>query len=172
MPGPSSLDKKKTAVIAMDYQIDMLGAFPVEFQTKLVSSVNKVLDKARQSGLPVIFILRGAGAPAPEIDPRIVRRPQEVILTKRKRAPFASTDIVERLKKLGVDIIVLMGIHTSGDILSTVRCGTEIDLKFYVISDCCADRDQDVAQYLLEKVFYHTTTVIDSSTFFELLAKG
>jgi len=172
MPGPSTLIKKKTAVIAMDYQIDMLGAFPADFQTQLIARVNNVLNKARQAGLPVIFIRRGEGTPAQEIDPRVIRQPQEIVLTKRKRAPFASTDIIERLKKLGVDTLVLMGIHTSGDILSTVRCGTEIDLKFYVISDCCADRDQDVAEYLLEKVFYHTATILDSKAFFELLNKS
>jgi len=37
MPGPSTLIKKKTAVIAMDYQIDMLGAFPADFQTQLTA---------------------------------------------------------------------------------------------------------------------------------------
>jgi len=65
----------------MDYQVDMLGAFPVEFQTKLSPASQSIRQSAsiRTAGH---FILRGAGAPAPEIDPRIVRRPQEVILTK------------------------------------------------------------------------------------------
>jgi len=65
MPGPSSLDKKKTAVIAMDYQIDMLGAFPVEFQTKLVSRVNQVLDQSASIRTARHFYTqggRGAGA--------------------------------------------------------------------------------------------------------------
>jgi nicotinamidase-related amidase len=172
MPGPSTLEKKKTVVVAMDYQLDTLGAFPPEFQSGLIARANKVLTTARKAGLPIIFVLKGAGTTAPEIDPRLSRQAQEAVLIKKKHAPFASTDIDARLKKLGIDTIVLMGIHTGGDILSTVRCGTEIDYKFFVISDCCADRDQDVAQYLFEKVFYHTSTVMDSKAFFELLAKS
>ena len=172
MPGPSTLDKKKTAIVIMDYQVGILNSFPKEFQTELLSRANKVLNITRQNGMPVFFVQRGEGTSEVEIDSRLIRLPGEAVLTKKKRSPFPSTNLDERLKKLGLNTIVLMGIHTSGSVLSTVRCGTEIDYEFFVISDCCADRDEDVQKFLFERVFYHNATVIDSKAFFELLKKS
>ncbi len=172
MPGPTTLDKKKTAVLVMDFQIDILKGFPSEFQSALIMRTNKLMDTARQYGLPIIFTQRKEGTQEAELDARLIRKPGEVVLTKRKRAPFASTDIDERLKKLGVTTIIVMGIHTSSTVLSTVRCGSEIDYKFFIVSDCCADRDEDVQAFLFEKVFYHTSTVLYSKALFELLAKS
>jgi len=172
MPGPSELDKKKTAVVILDYQINLLSSFPKETQTELLARVNKLLDIARDNKLPVFFTQRGAGKPEQEIDPRVVRKPGEVTLVKSKRAPFASTDIDERLKKLGIDTLVVTGLYTSSTVLSTMRCGTEIGYQFFVISDCCADLDMEVQEFLLKRVFYHTSTILDSKAFFELLAKS
>jgi len=172
MPGPSKLDKKKTAVVILDYQINLLGSFPAELQTELLAGANKILAIARKNHLPVFFTQRGAGKPEQEIDPGLVRLPGEVTLVKEKRAPFASTNIDERLKKLGIDTLVVMGIHTSSTVLSTVRCGTEIGYQFFVISDCCNDLDMDVQEFLFKRVFHHTSTILDSKEFFELLAKS
>ncbi len=172
MPGPSTLDKKKTAVVIMGYQVNLLNSFPKEFQTGLLSRANDVLNAARRNGLPVFFVQRREGTPELEIDSRLVRLPGEVTLTMKKRSPFASTNLDERLKKLGINTIVLMGIYTSSSVLTTVRWGTEIDYEYFVISDCCADIDAEVERFLFERVFYHTSTIIDSKAFFELLAKS
>ena len=172
MPGPTKLDKKKTAVVILDYQINLLGSFPKETQTELIERTNKLTDIARKNNLPVYFTQRGAGKPELEIDPRVVRKPGEVTLVKEKRAPFASTDIDARLKKQGIDTLVITGLYTSSTVLSTMRCGTEIGYQFFVISDCCADLDMEMQEFLLKKVFYHTSTILDSKAFFELLAKS
>ena len=172
MPGPTKLDKKKTAVVILDYQINLLGSFPKETQTELIGKTNKLTDIARKNNLPVFFTQRGAGKPELEIDPRVVRKSGEVMLVKEKRAPFASTDIDERLKRLGLNTLVVTGLYTSSTVLSTVRCGTEAGYQFFVISDCCADLDMDVQEFLLKRVFYHTSTILDSKAFFELLEKS
>jgi len=172
MPGPSKLDKKKTAVVILDYQINLLGSFPKELQTELLTKVNKVLDTARRNNLPVLFTQRGEGKPELEIDPRLVRRPGEVTLVKEKRSPFASTNIDERLKKIGINTLVVMGLYTSSTVLSTMRCGTEIGYQFFVISDCCADLEMDVQEFLFKRLFHHTSTILNSKAFFELLEKS
>ena len=172
MPGPSILDKKKTAVVIIGYQLNVLNLFPKEFQTGLLSRSNSVLNAARKNGMPVFFVQRREGTPELEIDPRLVRLPGEVTLTMKKRSPFASTNLDMRLKKLGISTIVLMGIHTSASVLTTVRWGTEIDYKFFIISDCCTDIDAEVEKFLFDKILYHTATIIDSKTFFELLLKS
>jgi nicotinamidase-related amidase len=122
--------------------------------------------------MPVFFTHKGNGEPEFEIDPRIVIKPGEVVLTKKRATPFASTDIDARLKKLGKDTIVLMGIHTSSCVLSTVRWAVEWDYNIWVLKDCCTDREDALQQILYDKVFHHNSTVVDSKDFFELVAKS
>ena len=60
-----------------------------------------------------------------------------MVLTKQRVGPFTTTNLNEVLKKLGVDTLVLMGIATSGCVLTTVRCAADMDYKLIVVSDCC-----------------------------------
>ena len=46
-----------------------------------------------------------------------------------------------------------MGISTSGCTLSTGRWAADIDYQLIMLSDCCVDRDDEVQQVLMEKVF-------------------
>jgi nicotinamidase-related amidase len=172
MPGPKTIDKKKAAFIVMDFQVKIVSSFPPEFQKKLLTNVNNATDFARKEGMPVFFTHKGNGEPEFDIDPRIVIKPGEVVLTKKRATPFASTDIDNRLKKMDKDTIVLMGIHTSSCVLSTVRWAVELDYKIWVLKDCCTDREDALQQILYDKVFHHNSTVVDSEDFFALVAKS
>jgi nicotinamidase-related amidase len=172
MPGPKTIDKKKAAFIVMDFQVKILNSFPPEFHRKLIANVNKATEFARKEGMPVFFVHKGNGEPEFDIDPRIVIKPGEVVLTKKMATPFASTDIDARLKKLDKDTIVVMGIHTSSCVLSTVRWAVELGYNIWVLKDCCTDCEYDLQQILYDKVFHHNSTVLDSRDFFELVAKS
>ena len=62
-----------------------------------------------------------------------------------------------------------MGIATSGCVLSTVRWAADIDYGLIVLSDCCADRDDDVHRVLMEKVFPRQANVVGSQEFLRAL---
>ena len=51
--------KKKTAVVILDYQINLLSSFAKETQTELLAWGNKLLYIARANKLPVFFTQRG-----------------------------------------------------------------------------------------------------------------
>jgi nicotinamidase-related amidase len=85
--------------------------------------------------------------------------------------PFSTTDLNERLKKQGIDTLVLMGVASSGCVLSAVRWAVDIDYKLIVLSDCCADRDDEVQRVLMEKIFPSQATVTTSREFVEAAAK-
>jgi nicotinamidase-related amidase len=59
-----------------------------------------------------------------------------------------------------VQHLVLTGISTSGVVLSTVREAADKDLRLTVLSDCCADNDDEVHQVLMNKVFPRQAEVI------------
>ena len=168
-----SLDPKKTAVLIMDYQNRQLNYFSEDFQNELTSRVNKVLAKARHDGIPVIYVevRRGERTPETEIHPAVTPKSGEIVLTKSRVGPFSTTKLDEVLKKQGIETLVLMGIATSGCVLSTVRWAADIDYQLIVLSDCCADRDDEVQRVLMGKVLSRPgqATVIASQEFIQAL---
>jgi nicotinamidase-related amidase len=162
-----SIDKGKTAILIMDYQNRQLGYFSESFQSELLAKANRVLDKARLEGIPVIYIevVRGERTPEREIHPDIMPQPGEPVLTKSRTGPFSTTNLDEVLKKQEIDTLALMGISTSGCVLSTVRWAADINYQLMVISDCCADRDDEVHRVLMEKVFPRQASVVTAQEF-------
>ena len=165
------INRSKTAVIIMDYQIRILDFLPKERVPELLKRANIVLAKVRQKGVPVIYVevLRGERTPEMEIHPDIKPEAGETVLTKRRVGPFSTTNLDEILRKQGIDTLVLLGVSTSGCVLSTVRWAYDIDYQLIVLSDCCADRDDEVQRVLMEKIFTQMTKVITSQEFIEAL---
>jgi nicotinamidase-related amidase len=163
--------KGKTLVLVMDYQRRQLGSFSPEFQNEIISRANTVLQKARVKGIPIIHVevQRGERTPETEIHPRMTPEPGEILLTKRRVGPFSTTNLDEILKSQGIDTLILLGIRTSGCVLTTVRWADDIDYKLVVLSDCCADAEQDVHQILMEKVFPRQAAVITTQECLQLM---
>ena len=171
MAEQSPLDRSRTAVLIMDYQNRQLDYFPADFQSELLARANVVLARARGSGIPVIYVevRRGDRTPETEIHPAIAPQPGEPVLTKRRVGPFSTTNLGKLLKEQGIETLVLMGISTSGCVLSTVRWAADIDYRLMVLSDCCADRDDEVQRVLMEKVLPRQASVVTSQEFLQAL---
>ena len=168
------INRNKTAVIILDYQVSRLGVFPKEIENGLISKANQISTAARQNSIPVIFIRlqKGERTTDTELHPQLVHQTGELVLTKKKSSPFSTTDLDDRMKKRGIDTLVILGVYTGGAVLSTVRWAAEMDYKMFVLSDCCAERDEEVQRVLIEKILIHKTTVITANGFLELLAKS
>jgi len=157
----------------MDWQKRQLSFFPEVFQNEIMARANKVLAKARLEGIPVINVevRRGERTPETEIHPAMTPQSGEPLLTKSRVGPFSTTNIDEILKKQGIETLVLMGLRTNGCILTTVRWAADIDYQLIVLSDCCADQDEEVHRVLMEKVFpwNRMATVVTSQDFLQAL---
>ena len=185
-------ERDKTALLILDYQNDIVGAYPETLQNDLLTRASTVLKKARSNGLPVIYVVvrfregypevsprdaarRGIresgrlqeGTFGAEIHPAVAPRPGEVVVTKRRTGPFSTTDIAAVLNAQGIETLILMGISTSGVVLSTARWAADIDYRLIVLADCCADRDDEVHRVLTEKVFPRQATVVTSREFLQ-----
>lgn len=168
-----SLNRSKTAVLIMDYQNRQLSSFSEDFQNELIARANKVLTKARHDGIPVIYIevLRGERTTETEIHPAITPSSGEIVLTKSRVGPFSTTNLEEILKKQGIETLILMGIATSGCVLSTVRWAADIGYGLIVLSDCCADRDDEIQRVLMEKLFPRQARVVTSQELLQVLGE-
>lgn len=189
-----SIERDKTAVVIMDYQNDIVGGYPEDVRNELLTRASKVLTTARREDIPVIYVVvrfregypeisardaarRGIrqtgrlveGTPGAEIFSEVAPQPGEVVVAKRRTGPFSTTDLNAVLNAKGIETLVLMGVSTSGCVLSAVRWAADIDYRLIVIADCCADRDDEVQQVLTEKVFPRQATVVTSDEFIQAL---
>ncbi len=83
-----------------------------------------------------------------------------MIVTKRRISAFTGSDLEVILRAQNIRHLVLTGISTSGVVLSTLREAADKDYRLTVISDCCADREEEVHRALLQQVFPRQADVI------------
>jgi len=76
------------------------------------------------------------------------------------------------LREMGVDTLILMGVATSGCVLSTIRWAVDINYKPVVVGDACSDPDPEVHRVLTEKVYPRQGTVLTAQAFCQLVARG
>jgi nicotinamidase-related amidase len=79
---------------------------------------------------------------------------------KRRVSAFTGSDLEVILRAHGIQHIVLIGIATSGVVLSTVREASDKDYRLTVLADCCADGDEEVHRVLTTKVFPRQADVL------------
>lgn len=169
-----AIDLKKTAVVIMDFQNDILknAADPVA----VAKNAATVLAGARKAGIPVYHVQHRGGAfeadtPGAAIIDEAKPLPTEKVFVKTKTGSFSTTPLDVTLRENGIDTMVLMGVTTSGCVLSTVRWAGDIGYKFIVVKDACGDRDEEVHRVLTEKIFGRQGMVLNTKDFLGLLAK-
>lgn len=173
------------ALLVMDVQRGVVERFGED--VGLLERLRRCVGAARASGVPVIFvrvafrsdfrevssrnrvfaaIASGASATfgeeseASQIHPALERRAEEPIVVKKRVSAFAGSDLEVLLRSLGVTHLVLSGIATSGVVLSTLREAADRDYELTVLSDGCADADEEVHRVLTEKVFPRQAEVL------------
>ena len=103
-------------------------------------------------------------SPAMAVDDRVAPEAGDKVVRKTRVGAFARTDLDEWLRDLSVDTLILTGISTSGVVLSTVCDAADRDYRIVVVRDACADRDREIQDVLIHKVFpqrAHVVTVAD-----------
>jgi nicotinamidase-related amidase len=179
-----TLEKSKTSLLMADFHSDTMGVNPMVQERRTFERAKEVLDAAREAGVLVIYIVvnfrsgfpeisdrnktfsqRKISGPPPTPDPAslihpsVSPRPEEPIIVKHRVNAFFGTDLDMILRAQDIDTLLLMGHATSGVILSTVRYAADADYRIVVVEDGCADRDLEVHQFLMEKVFPRQATV-------------
>ncbi|HEX5448405.1 MAG TPA: isochorismatase family cysteine hydrolase [Candidatus Saccharimonadales bacterium] len=172
----------KSALLVMDVQPGILDRLikPQDYLKRLTDAVKA----ARQNGLTVIFVVVSLRKGFPEVspnnksfsaitasssatilkpEPAIKPRAGEIVVQKRRVSAFAGSDLDIVLRAQGITHLILTGISTSGVVLSTLREAADKDFKITVLSDLCADFDEQVQKVLTEKVFPRQADVTSSA---------
>lgn len=170
-------DNSTTALLVMDMQVGIVAMLPSA--EAILEKVAKAIAGARRQGIPVIYVVVGFRNGAPEISerssktfaagkqhfstinmdefmrvhPDLAPGAGEITVVKRRISAFTGSDLAVILRSFGIQQMVLTGIATSGVVLSTLREAGDKDYRLTVLSDCCADRDEEVHRVLTTKIF-------------------
>lgn len=185
------MDLARTAVLAMDCQAGIVSVYaqpPEEFAARAAG----VLAAARKAGMLVIHIQVGFRPGLPEvgsrnklfaaikaspqhveffrgasgaIHPALGPEPDDIVIVKHRVSAFAGTDLEMILRAKEIDTLVLFGIATSGVVLSTLVEAMDKDFNVRVIADCCADREPELHEALLGKLFPARGEVLRAEAF-------
>jgi nicotinamidase-related amidase len=190
-----TIDRGRTAVLIMDYQNDVLQRF-MQVDAGMLQRAADLLQAARKHGLPVIYVtisFRPGYPEVPEwgifamvrssgmlqdgtagaaIHDAVAPQPGDVIVTKKRIGAATGSDLEQVLRAKRRTHLVLLGVATSGVVLSTARWAADSDYTMNIVSDCCFDRDPEVHKVLLEKVLAGMAPSITAVEFVEALAPG
>jgi nicotinamidase-related amidase len=189
-------NERHTALLVMDVQGATVKALEEKEKEKLFTSLRKAIAAARENKIAVIYVVVGFRKGYPEVsannkmfgsilsgsrsfdkeeDYKVAEEvaPQngDIVITKKRVSAFAGSDLEVILRAKEIKEIVLAGIATSGVVLSTVREAADKDYQITVLSDCCADRDEEVHRVLTTKVFPRQAEVMASEEWAKQLAK-
>jgi nicotinamidase-related amidase len=178
-----NLDRKRTALLVMDLHADIIAMVGAE-GAALAERSARVIEAARGAGVPVIYVVLGfrpgypevssnnamfsmlagsgrfLGTPGADIPGTLAPKDGDLVVVKHRVSAFHGTELDVILRAKGIDTVVLLGIATSGIVLSTVCHAADADYRIAVIRDCCADRDDEVHRVLLDKVFSKRGAVV------------
>jgi nicotinamidase-related amidase len=175
--------RTRSALLLMDLQSAVVGTWGGD--AAMLMRLSKAATAARAHDIPVIYVAarfrphlerpsqdsRGY-APVPadsplletnpgsDIHPGIAPHDGELTVVKRRVSAFSGSDLEIVLRTKGVGELVLSGVSTSGVVLSTVRAAADMDYRLVVLSDGCADLDENVHRTLLEVLFPRQATVL------------
>ena len=182
----------RTALLSMDLQVNNLARVPAEYLPAAV----RALETARVAQIPVIHVvlqfrpghvdahprnkvfgslpshLYTSEDPGAAIHPDVAPRGDEIVVYKNRVSAFAGNNLQQILTVQDIGHLVLVGIATGGIVLSTALQAADLDYRVTVLSDACADRDPDLHNSLVTKVFNRRGDVITTSEWKDILTAG
>lgn len=180
----------QTALVVMHYQTDILGLFPSVAPT-LLANTRALCDAARAKGVGVYFANLRFSPGYTEVSPlnrngqgikrlglflddgtapQLNQQADEPLIAAHRASVFFGTGLEARLRARGIDSLILVGIATTGVVLSSVAYASDADFRLYTVKDCCYDPDTVVHEHLFDTAFDTRTTVLSLSDALVLLA--
>ena len=140
---------KQSALIMIDCQNTYReGVMQLDGVEPALEEARRLLDRARSLGIPVLHIQHDAGpgspydvrAPIGQIADVVAPIAGEPVITKNYPNSFVETDLHERLRKLGINNLVLAGFMTHMCVNSTARGAFNLGYRPTVVAGATATR--------------------------------
>lgn len=134
-PPPASAD---TALLIVDAQVGVM-AHAWE-SARIVANLEQLVDRARQRGVPVIWVQHSNGdlpfgSDAWKLVPSLVPEQSELVIHKTFNSSFAETELDQKLRSLGISDLVLAGAATNWCIRATAYAAVERGYNLTLVGD-------------------------------------
>lgn len=158
----------KTALIIVDLQKGIVGFETAHPAEDVIRNSRRLADAFRERGLPVVLVNVDGGAPGrterprpsgtwpadfAELVPELRQQPSDIVVTKRTWGAFASSDLEQRLKSLGVTQVVVTGIATTAGVESTARQAYEAGFNVTLATDAMSDMSREAHDCSVANIF-------------------
>jgi len=179
-----TMELKRTAVLAMDLQNDIVNATPGVGEKKILANIRRVLDSSRRKQVPVIHItvsfrpdyrdapaasplfqmvrqnrMLGAGTAGAEIHPDVRPQESEPVLNKTCVNPFLTTGLDQLLRNLDASTLILMGLWTNYVVEATARHASDLGYRVIVVRECCASNSDENHNFAMNQILPSVATV-------------
>ncbi|RXQ95743.1 cysteine hydrolase [Ancylomarina salipaludis] len=146
----------KTALVLIDIQNDYFkdGKMELYNPEKAGDNAKLLLNAFRKNKMPVIHIqhlsTRPESAffipqtPGAEINERVSPLNNEKIIIKHYPNSFRETDLLDYLKNMGIEKLVICGMMTHMCVDATTRAAKDFGFECLVIGDACATKDLEI----------------------------
>jgi nicotinamidase-related amidase len=186
-----SIDKKKTCLVVIDLQKGITGMPTLPFDAKtVVINAAKLARAFRENQMPVflVHVMASQGTALQtnadeswpsrgempkdwaDIVPELGPESTDVVITKRQWGAFYGTDLDLRLRRGGLDTIVLAGIATTYGVESTARFAYEYGYQQIFAEDAMSDRSAEAHKNSIELVLKRIGRVRKTSEILQALS--
>ncbi len=162
----------KKALLVIDMLNDFIspdGALYIgETAEKVTEEVKKTIEKARENGIPVIYICDShreddaefkmfelhcvKGTTGGEIVDILAPKPGDYIIPKRRYSAFFGTDLDAYLRELGISELILVGVCTNICVLYTAADARMLNYDVTVVKDCVSSFDEKAHDFALNEM--------------------
>ena len=181
------LDPKRTAVITLDVQNDLVNNTKGVLGSGMLDRMASILAAGRKAGSEIIHITASVredfkdipkdnplwimvrsqksmvlGTEGAQLHESVAALPNELVLNKTCVDPFLTTNLGQALINADVNTLVIFGLWTNYVVEATARHASDIGYRVFIVSDCCAGNDEENHKWAMEKMLptlsYITTT--------------
>lgn len=184
---------RSTAVLVVDMLNEFCkpgGAMVLPGYERLIPPQRSVLDAARQSGSPIVFIVDAhrpnvrqdreflkrtrhciEGTWGAQVIDDLAPRPDDLHVVKRRYSAFFNTDLDLTLKDSQVDTVIVFGVVTNICVRSTVHDAFFHGYQVIVPEDCVAATGPREQESSLYDIATHFGVVSDSASVVDALLR-
>jgi nicotinamidase-related amidase len=177
-----------TALLVVDLQKGIVGSPVVHPIGDVVERARVLIDAFRAGRRPIVLINAAGVAPGRTEQPRrhadvlpegftdfipeLDQQPDDIVVTKRSWGAFATTDLEERLRAIGVTQVVVVGVATGTGVEATARQAYEAGFNVTLAVDAMTDPRPAAHDYSIRNIFPRLGETGTSQEIIDLLAKG
>ena len=147
----------KPALLVIDIQNEFFNRTQACYDSlkSAIEYINAAIDLFREKNLPIVVIQHKTkylepGKSGFDVHDSVKLKPQDIRIVKTYRNSFTKTELAEKLRKLGVDTVIVTGYRADNCVLSTYRGAQDFDFAPIILKGSLASKNAEQIRFVEE----------------------